>query len=148
MAALRWVLFRISNSLFGIEHRTSRNCSPETLKIIHKNTHFIKLWNTPKSMWKMYFSRKAICILFWNASNLNNFIFGSFLVLKLVTCLFSKCPILLYEKKTHVTSFKTRNQPKMKLFEFGEFQNKMHMASREKYIFHMLFWAFHDTPRS
>ena len=51
-------------------------------------------------------------------------------------------------KKRHVTSFKTRNEPKMKLFDFGAFQNKMHMASREKYIFHMLFGAFHDTPRS
>ena len=45
-----------------------------------------------------------------------------------------------------MTSFKTRNEPKMKVFEFGAFQNKMHMASREKYIFHMLFGAFHDTP--
>ena len=35
----------------------------------------------------------------------------------------------------------------MKLFEFGAFQNKMHMASREKYIFHILFGAFHGTPR-
>ena len=35
----------------------------------------------------------------------------------------------------------------MKLFEFGAFQNIIHMASREKYIFHTLFGAFHDTPR-
>ena len=55
-------------------------------------------------------------------------------------------------KKRHVShdviSFKTRNEPKMKLFEFGAFQNKMHMGRREKYIVHMLFGAFHDTPRS
>ena len=50
-------------------------------------------------------------------------------------------------EKRHVTSFKTRNEPKMKFFEFGAFQNKMHMALREKYIFHMLFGVFHDTPR-
>ena len=52
-------------------------------------------------------------------------------------------------EKRHVISFneKTRNEPKMELFEFGVFK-KMHMASREKYIFHMLFGAFHDTPRT
>ena len=49
-------------------------------------------------------------------------------------------------ERSHVTSFKTRNEPKEKLFEFGALQNKMHMASRENYIFHMLFGAFHDTP--
>ena len=36
----------------------------------------------------------------------------------------------------------------MKVFDFGAFQNKMHMASREKYIFHILFGAFHGTPRT
>ena len=46
-----------------------------------------------------------------------------------------------------MTSLKTINEPQMKLFDFGAFQNKMHMASREKYIFHKLFGAFHDTPR-
>ena len=35
----------------------------------------------------------------------------------------------------------------MKVFDFGAFQINMHMASREKYIFHMLFGAFHITPR-
>ena len=49
--------------------------------------------------------------------------------------------------KKHVTSFKTSFEPKLKVFEFGAFQNKMHMASREKYIFHTLFGAFHDIPR-
>ena len=51
-----------------------------------------------------------------------------------------------FEKK-HVTSFKTGNEPKMKVFEFVAFQKIMHMASREKYIFHKLFGAFHGTPR-
>ena len=36
----------------------------------------------------------------------------------------------------------------MKVSDFGAFQNKMHMASREKYIFHILFGAFHGTPRN
>ena len=36
----------------------------------------------------------------------------------------------------------------MKVFDFGAFQINMHMASREKYIFHILFGAFHGTPRS
>ena len=40
-----------------------------------------------------------------------------------------------------------KNEPKLKVFDFGAFQNKMHMASREKYIFHILFGAFHGTPR-
>ena len=40
-----------------------------------------------------------------------------------------------------------RNEPKLKVFDFGAFQNKMHMASREKGIFHILFGAFHGTPR-
>ena len=35
----------------------------------------------------------------------------------------------------------------MKLFDFGAFQKNMHMASREKYIFHMIFGASHGTPR-
>ena len=34
----------------------------------------------------------------------------------------------------------------MAVFEFGAFQNKMNMASREKYIFHMLFWGISDYP--
>ena len=108
----------------------------------------------------------------------SSFIFGSFLVLKLVMCLSFEMPhfsirknfemphffpfpkwdrkngafqIFLqqknwtFRKKRHVTSFKTRNEPKMKLLELRAFQNKMHMASCEKYIFHMLFGAFHDT---
>ena len=36
----------------------------------------------------------------------------------------------------------------MKVFDFGAFRNKMHIASGEKYIFHILFGAFHGTPRT
>ena len=50
-------------------------------------------------------------------------------------------------KKKHVTSLKTKNKSKMKVFDFGAFQINMLMASREKYIIHILFWAFHITPR-
>ena len=49
-------------------------------------------------------------------------------------------------KNKHVTSLKMKNEPKMKVFDFGAFQKNMHLASREKYIFHMLFGAFHITP--
>ena len=44
-------------------------------------------------------------------------------------------------------NFKTENEPKIKLFDFGAFQKQMHMQSREKYIFHMLLGAFHNTSR-
>ena len=37
--------------------------------------------------------------------------------------------------------------PKMELFDFWAFQNFMKMLSHDKIIFHMLFWAFHITPR-
>ena len=33
------------------------------------------------------------------------------------------------------------------MFDFGAFQNKMHMPSRETYIFHVLFGTFHITSR-
>ena len=43
---------------------------------------------------------------------------------------------------------RTKNRENLKVFEFWAFQKNLHMPSREKYIFHMLFRAFHDTPRS
>ena len=51
-----------------------------------------------------------------------------------------------FEKK-HVISLKTENEPKIKLFDFGALRKQMHMPSREKDIFHMLFGAFHNTCR-
>ena len=42
--------------------------------------------NAPKSMWMMILSYDGICISFWNVSKSKNFIFGSFLVSKLITC--------------------------------------------------------------
>ena len=36
----------------------------------------------------------------------------------------------------------------MELFDFWAFQNFMKMLSHDKIIFHMLFWAFHITPRT
>ena len=44
-------------------------------------------------------------------------------------------------------NFKTGNEPKMKLFDFGAFQNFKQMLSHDKIIFHMLFGAFQVTPR-
>ena len=45
--------------------------------------------------------------------------------------------------KMHVINFKSENEPKMK---WG-ISKKKPMQSREKYIFHMLFGAFHNTSR-
>jgi len=46
------------------------------------------IWNDPQSMWKMYFSREAICIFIWKAPKSKTFIFGSFFILKIITCFF------------------------------------------------------------
>ena len=43
---------------------------------------------------------------------------------------------------------KTENEPKMNIFDFGAFRKKMHMPSHDKFLFHMLFGAFHITPRT
>ena len=50
-------------------------------------------------------------------------------------------------KKMHVINFKTEKKPKMKFFDFRAFRKNRQKLSREKYIFHMLFRAFHNTPR-
>ena len=50
-----------------------------------------------------------------------------------------------FEKK-HVIDLKTRKEPKMNMFDFGAFQEKLHMLSREKYLLQKLFGAFQDTP--
>ena len=43
-------------------------------------------------MWKMIFSCDGIWPFIWNAPKSRNFIFGSFSVLKLITCLFFEMP--------------------------------------------------------
>ena len=35
----------------------------------------------------------------------------------------------------------------MNIFGFGAFRNKMHIPSHDQFLFHMLFGAFHVTPR-
>ena len=40
-----------------------------------------------------------------------------------------------------------KHVPKMNKSDFGAFQGKMHMPSRAKFILHILFRAFHGTPR-
>ena len=49
-------------------------------------------WDAPKRMWKMYFSRDSIFLIFWNAPKSKNFIFGLFSGLKLITCYFFEMP--------------------------------------------------------
>ena len=51
-----------------------------------------------------------------------------------------------FEKK-HVINFKTGKAPKSNMFDFGAFQEKMHMPSRAKFIFHILFGAFQEISR-
>ena len=50
-------------------------------------------------------------------------------------------------KKMHVINFKTEKEPKMKFFDFWAFRKKWQKLSRDKIIFHMLYRAFHNTPR-
>ena len=56
--------------------------------------------------------------------------------------------IFEHKKFWHVINFKAEKEPKMKLFDFGAFQNLKQMLSHDKIIFHMLFGAFQVTPRS
>ena len=71
-------------------------------------------------MWKMYFSREAICILFWNAPKSKTFIFGSFLAFKQVTCCFFE-------------------MPRFFMFEYFEMPHFSYFQNEISY--------FHDTPR-
>ena len=50
-------------------------------------------------------------------------------------------------RKMHVINFKTEKEPKMKFFDFWAFRKKWQKLSHDKIIFHMLFGAFHITPR-
>ena len=52
-----------------------------------------------------------------------------------------------FEKK-HVINCKTGKEPKMIMFDFGAFQEKMHITLRAKYIPHRLLGAFEGTSRS
>ena len=53
-------------------------------------------WNAPKTMWRRYFSRESYAYFSWNAPKSKIFIFGSFLVLKLITCFFLEMPHFSY----------------------------------------------------
>ena len=124
-------------------------------------------------MWKIYFSRDGLCNFFRNAPFHFRFLF--YFKIDHVH-FFPKCPAFLcsfflnaqfflsdsdngkncaFKKKTnikkrgiskqmHVSSFKTEKEPKM----FLGISKKYHKPSREKYIFHMLFGTFHNTPRN
>ena len=90
---------------FGTDHRPT--CRPLTWLFLESDpqlvTHkysnkeicvFIRevIWNAPKSMWKIYFSRDGICLFFWNAQNSKNFSFSLFFVRILITCSFFEMP--------------------------------------------------------
>ena len=49
-------------------------------------------------------------------------------------------------RKKHVINFKTRKEPKMNMFDFGAFQEKMLIPSRAKYTPRILFGSYQDTP--
>ena len=61
---------------------------------------------------------------------------GSFLGFKSITCFFPSDSENEYEYLKYYIS------------DFGAFQEKMHMLSREKYLLQMLFGAFQDTSRT
>ena len=119
----------------------------------------------------MILSCDSFCHFFRNAQKSKNFIFGSFPVLKLITCIFFEIqnpfqnPIsesdrkngafrkkwkpymvrkLGISRKMHVINFKAEKEPQIIVFDFGYFK-RMHMPSRRKCIFHILFGAFHNT---
>ena len=134
------------------------------------------LWNAPKSMWKIYFSRDGLCNFFRNAPFHFRFIFPFkidhvhfFRNAPLFYVHFFKCPIFPIwfwkwekwgiskfsnirkrgiSKFSHVINFKTQKEPKMKFIDFWAFQNFVQLLSHDKIIFHMLFGAFHIAPRN
>ena len=106
-----------------------------------------ELWNAPKSMWKIYFSRDGLCIFLRNALFHFRFIFP----FKLIMCIFlgiskKKTKIKKWgiSRKMHVINFKGKTNRKWN----EAFRKKLHKPSREKYIFHILFGAFHNNPRT
>ena len=72
---MHWI--RKWNFWVGTTDRWWPNSGHTVVKYINKREiYFIirdVIWNAPKSMWKMYFSRDDICILFWNAPKSKTF---------------------------------------------------------------------------
>ena len=107
---------------------------------------------------------RSASTFWWNGPKLMEFIVGSFLFEKQVTCFSPKWPILLenleiphfqnmigkwgISRKNHLNNFKTGKEPKMNLFDFGSLQRKMPISSRDKYLIDMLFGAFHGTSHN
>ena len=81
------------------------------------------IWNAPKSMWKMILSCDCICPFIWNAPKSKNLIFGSFSVLKLVTCEKFEMP--------HFSMFEIFEMP-----HFSHFQNQIGKMGHFKYFEH------------
>ena len=52
-----------------------------------------------------------------------------------------------FQKKSTWWEFEQKRERNWKCSNFGHFKINEHMPSREKFIFHMLFRAFYNTPR-
>jgi len=92
-----------------------------------------------KACERCIFHVRPYAYFFWNVTNSNTSSFSIFLFQ-----IWSR-GFYIFEKSRDQIS--NRKIEKLEVFEFVTFQKNMHMASREKYIFHMLFGAFHITPR-
>ena len=53
-----------------------------------------------------------------------------------------------FQEKNTWSDFEEKKREKLKLFDFGAFQEKLHMPSRAKYLLHKLFGALQETPRT
>ena len=107
-----------------------------------------------------------ICIILWNALNRTFEVSPSFLFEISSRVNFLKCPFFIcskilkcfispsrifkngaFQKKLHMMRFRTEERKRnWKCLNSGHFKNIMHMPSREKYIFDMLFGAFIYPP--
>ena len=81
-------------------------------------------WNAPKSMWKMILSCDRICLKFWNAPKSNNFIFGSFSVLKSITCSNFEMPRFLMFENFEMPHFSYLILKMGKMGHFKIFEHK------------------------
>ena len=95
----------------------------------------------------MILSCDRICLKFWNAPKSMNFIFGSFSVLKSITCSNFEMPRFLMFENFEMPHFSYLFL-KMKFIDFATFKNFKQILSHDKIICHMLFGAFQVTPRN
>ena len=81
-----------NNSPDPVPLKSAENSYGRFLEILQKACEgcFRMWWHM---IWIIWYDRK-----YWNAPKSNIYIFGSFLILKLLTCFFSKFPTFLYSK--------------------------------------------------